>query len=215
MAILGLSLGVGHYKLVSLGVSSCLKKSLVRGRRSGSKDGLTTADLVVLSLLAERSMHGYDLLSEYQRQEVADWASISKAQLYYALKKLNGLGLLSELPESGGSRDRVIYSVTATGRKALATGLTDKSWASGRIAQPFLTWFGLSIHASDKAQREVLHQRMLFLDKEIAKEKGSLAYIETLTDARAMKGADIVRLTVQQLETERAWLRALIDRREP
>lgn len=192
------------------------EKFVVRGRRSGSKDGLTTADLVVLSLLAERSMHGYDLLSEYQRQEVADWASISKAQLYYALKKLNGLGLLSELTESGGSRgDRVIYSVTATGRKALATGLTDRSWASGRIAQPFLTWFGLSIHASDKAQRKVLHQRMLFLDKEIAKEKGSLAYIETLTDARAMKGADIVRLTVQQLEIERAWLRELIDRREP
>ena len=61
-----------------------------RGRRRGHADGLTTADLVVLSLLAERNMHGYDLLAEYSRQEVADWASISKAQLYYALKNSMG-----------------------------------------------------------------------------------------------------------------------------
>jgi DNA-binding PadR family transcriptional regulator len=30
---------------------------------------VTTADLVVLSLLLERPMHGYDLLDEYRRQE--------------------------------------------------------------------------------------------------------------------------------------------------
>jgi DNA-binding PadR family transcriptional regulator len=33
---------------------------------------------VVLSLLAERAMHGYELLKEYERQEVADWAPVSR-----------------------------------------------------------------------------------------------------------------------------------------
>ena len=59
-----------------------------RGRRTGDTGTLTTADLVVLSLLAEQPMHGYDLLAEYERQEVVDWASVSKAQLYYARAKL-------------------------------------------------------------------------------------------------------------------------------
>ena len=59
-----------------------------RGRKPGP---LTTADLVVLSLLAERAMHGYELLGEYDRQEVVDWASVSKAQVYYALQKLAAL----------------------------------------------------------------------------------------------------------------------------
>ncbi len=52
------------------------------GRRPGDTGRLTTADLVVLSLLREQPMHGYDLLAAYQRQEVEDWASVSKAQVY-------------------------------------------------------------------------------------------------------------------------------------
>lgn len=40
------------------------------------------ADLVVLSLLAERAMHGYELLKEYERQEVADWAPVSRPHVY-------------------------------------------------------------------------------------------------------------------------------------
>jgi hypothetical protein len=34
-------------------------------------------------------------------------------------------------------------------------------------------------------------------------EQRSLAYIATLKDARAVKGADIVRLTIEQLRVER------------
>ena len=36
--------------------------------------GLTTPDLVLLSLLAERPMHGYEANQELQRRQVEDWA---------------------------------------------------------------------------------------------------------------------------------------------
>src|SRR5437879_4689966 len=41
---------------------------------------LTTPDLVLLSLLAERPMHGYQANAELERREVRDWAGISRAQ---------------------------------------------------------------------------------------------------------------------------------------
>lgn len=154
-------------------------------------------------------MHGYDLLSEYKRQEVADWASISKAQLYYALNKLEGLGLLEGDPQEG-ARERTVYRPTDAGRQALAEGLADTSWAEGRIAQPFATWFGLSMHAPKGAETSVLKARLEFLEQEIGKEERSLAYLATLTDPRALKGTRIVELTIGQLKVERDWVEALL-----
>jgi DNA-binding PadR family transcriptional regulator len=187
-----------------------IPRSKLRGRRNGSPGDVTTADLVVLSLLLERPMHGYDLLDEYRRQEVADWASISKAQMYYALKKLHARGLLRGDHEAGASGERTVYRPTAAGRKVLATELADPRWAEGRIAQPFATWFGLSMHAPPYAQKALLEARVTYLEREIEKEQESLKFLLTLTDPRAIKGTGIVRLTIAQLGVEVAWLRDLL-----
>jgi DNA-binding PadR family transcriptional regulator len=42
---------------------------------------LTTPDLVLLSLLAERPMHGYQANAELERREIRDWAAISRPQV--------------------------------------------------------------------------------------------------------------------------------------
>lgn len=184
-----------------------------RGRRSAQPTDLTTADLVVLSLLAERPMHGYDLLGEYQRQEVVDWASVSKAQLYYALNKLAKMKLIDGQVETGSTRDRTTYAVTASGRGALREALANPAWARRRVAQPFATWLGLSIHADDAAYRSVLDARLEFLVNEIAKERESLAYVTEIEGDRAKRGADIITLIIRQLEVELDWVRQLITER--
>ena len=43
---------------------------------------LTTPDLVVLAMLAEESMHGYQLNNELERRDVKDWAGISRPQVF-------------------------------------------------------------------------------------------------------------------------------------
>ena len=50
--------------------------------------GVTLADLVVLSMLTETPMHGYELWAELERRQVSKWASITKTQVYYSLRKL-------------------------------------------------------------------------------------------------------------------------------
>ena len=183
-----------------------------RGRRTGASGTLTTADLVVLSLLAEQRMHGYDLLAEYDRQEVVDWASVSKAQLYYALAKLAERGLIAGQTEADGARERIVYAPTEHGRRALAAALADGRWASERVPQPFATWLGLSIHADPAVARDVLEARRKWVVAEIARERDSLSYIETLPSDRAKRGTDIVRLVIGQLEVELAWVEELLAR---
>lgn len=181
-----------------------------RGRRAGEPGALTTADLVVLSLLAERPMHGYDLMREWARQEIADWASVSKAQVYYALQKLERLGLTRSVEDAG--RDRAVYAPTPAGIAALADGLASGRWARSRIAQPFSTWVGLSMHLPAADRRAMIDRRRAFLKDELVRERASLSFIETLDGERARAGSAIVRLVIAQLETEQVWLETLAER---
>jgi DNA-binding PadR family transcriptional regulator len=183
-----------------------------RGRRAQTDTDLTTADLVVLSLLEERPMHGYDIQSEYDRQEVMDWASVSKAQVYYALGKLEKQKLIKGRTEKGISRDRVVYSTTDQGRNKMRDALAKPMWAASRIAQPFTTWLGLSIHLDDATRAGQLVGRKEFLLGELERERESLVYIKTLTSDRAKSGQAIVALVIKQLEAELEWIADLLNK---
>src|SRR5215469_15569390 len=92
--------------------------------------GLTTPDLVLLSLLAERPMHGYQANLELERRQVRDWAGISRPQVYYSLEKLERMGLLhaSRDAEPAGGPERTVLATTAKGREALADALERWDW---------------------------------------------------------------------------------------
>jgi DNA-binding PadR family transcriptional regulator len=183
-----------------------------KGRRGAQTGELTKADLIVLSLLAERPMNGYELIGEYERQEVADWASVSKAQVYYAIQKLESLSLVASSLQkpSAGSRDRTIYGPTKQGGTELSKALVNENWAKVRVAQPFSTWLGLSIHVSATEKRKVLQAREDFIKGEIDRERASLIFIKTLNSARAKVGYEIVGLVIRQFEVELEWIGELL-----
>src|SRR5215475_4159660 len=113
------------------------------------KARLTTADLVLLSLLAERPMHGYQANAELVRREVQDWAGISRPQVYYSLEKLARLGMLCEAVDRGETEgpERQVFAVTTRGTEALADALERKDWTVQRTRPVFLTWMALSWQA--------------------------------------------------------------------
>src|SRR6266850_1147407 len=89
------------------------------------KLALTTPDLVLLSLLAERPMHGYQANLELERREIRDWAGISRPQVYYSLEKLARAGLIRSLEtdEPAAGPERSTFETTAKGSAALANAL--------------------------------------------------------------------------------------------
>src|SRR5260221_1208278 len=122
---------------------------------------LTTPDLVILSLLAERPRHGYELNAELERRQVRDWAALSRPQIYYSLDKLARLRLArtigSEAPAAGP--DRRVFETTAEGREALADALEREDWTSGRDRPAFLTWMALSWRARTRVVLRPLWRR--------------------------------------------------------
>src|SRR3954464_3609028 len=102
---------------------------------------VTLADLVVLSMLTERPMHGYELWAELERRQVAKWASITKTQVYYSLRKLEAAEHIEtgDDDEARLGPERRVYRPTDGGRRLLSDQLAHAKWASQRPPDPFLT----------------------------------------------------------------------------
>src|SRR5580693_7346012 len=114
--------------------------------KSVSSENLTTPDLVLLSLLAERSMHGYQANTLLEFRKVRDWAGVSRPQVYYSLDKLARLGLIRSAETEGetGGPERRVFETTARGRVALAEALEGDHWTDQSERPAFLTWLALS-----------------------------------------------------------------------
>jgi len=172
------------------------------------RSALTTPDLVVLSLLAEAPMHGYQLATELEQREVKDWAAVSRPQVYYSLRKLSRLALVEEAPDAGESKGpaRRRWRTNPAGTRALADALGAEFWAAGRPPPPFLTWLALSHQARPATVRAQFARRARFLRDELARERHTVSALSGVTGSMAVAARWMVDLTIRSMEVELAWL---------
>ena len=132
---------------------------------------LTTPDLVLLSLLAERPMHGYEANLELERRCIRDWANISRPQVYYSLEKLAAAGFIRKLqtdkPSAGP--ERTVFETTAKGREEIADALEREDWTKQRERPPFSTWIALSWLARRGVFQKQIRRRRKFVREELAR----------------------------------------------
>ena len=192
----------------------------IRKRSTTRQRALTTPDLVLLSLLAERPLHGYQANLELQRRQVQDWAGISRPQVYYSLEKLARRGLVraSATDEPAAGPERTVFATTAKGRAALADALERADWTNQRERPPFLTWIALSWQARPGVFAQQLRRRQEFLEKELFREQATLKSIREEVGHRFHEAVWMVSLIIEQFRAELRWLRKLsreLPRRAP
>jgi DNA-binding PadR family transcriptional regulator len=170
---------------------------------------LTTPDLVLMSLLAERPMHGYQAHLELERREVRDWAAISRPQIYYSFEKLARLGMTrpaqSRDPIAGPERQ--VYATTARGRAALAAALERDSWTTQRERPPFLIWMALSWQTRPGVFVRQLRRRANFLRSELVRAQAVLDSVLQEVGHQHHEAVWMLTLTIAQFRTELVWLR--------
>ena len=172
---------------------------------------LTTPDLVLLSLLAERPMHGYQANLELERREIRDWANVSRPQVYYSLEKLTKGRLLRSLEAENSTEgpERSPYETTEKGREALADALEHEGWATQRDHPPFLTWMALSWQVRPGIFLKQLKRRRKFLLNEIAREKKTLLSIYAEVGHKYHEAVWMVGLMLDQMRAEVRWTQQL------
>ena len=169
---------------------------------------LTTPDLVLLSLLAERPMHGYQANLELERRQIRDWAAVSRPQVYYSLEKLERLGLLRARRdvEPAAGPDRRVLAATAGGRAALADALEREDWATQRDRPAFLTWLALSWQAQPGVVRRQIQRRREFLEAEFEREQDTLRAVLREVGHPHHEAVWMLTLVIEQFRTELNWL---------
>ena len=87
---------------------------------------MTNAELSILSLVAERPRHGYEIEQVIEERGMRNWTEIGFSSIYYLLKKLEKERLVAgRLEEAARGPARKVYAVTEAGYEALRSGLLD------------------------------------------------------------------------------------------
>jgi len=186
----------------------------------GNETRLTTPDLVILSLLAERPMHGYEVNATLEDRKIREWAPVSRPQIYYSLDKLTRLGLIrvgaDESPAAGP--ERRVFETTAAGRDRLADALESKHWVNNRVHQPFLIWLALSWQARPRAFRKQLNERKKILEARLIEERATLKDVLDEVGHPYHEAVWMLQLFIEQTENEKRWIDRLLkeaDKRAP
>jgi DNA-binding PadR family transcriptional regulator len=174
-----------------------------------SSEKLTTPDLVLLSLLAERPMHGYQANALLEFRKVRDWAGVSRPQVYYSLDKLARLGLIrsAETEDDAAGPERRVFETTPRGRAALADALERDDWTRQMERPPFLTWLALSWQCRPGVFSKQLRQRQKFLEHELARRREILLAVRKEVGHRFHEAVWMLSLQMDQLRTELRWLK--------
>lgn len=110
---------------------------------SGSNPALMSgvSELLILRLLSQRSMYGYELVKTI-RLATGEAISLGEGVVYPILHSLERAGALRTRRKKISGRTRVYYSVTAKGRRRLSSLTED--WE--RISVGLQTALGEAVH---------------------------------------------------------------------
>lgn len=198
------------------------QKRLTARKKAGASNQirLTIPDLVILSLLAERPMHGYEVNTTLEDRKIRDWAPVSRPQIYYSLDKLIKLRFIrasSDDSPSAGPERRVLET-TVLGRERLADALERESWIDEKVHQPFQIWLALSWQARPRIFRKQLTRRKKLLEEKLDEERATLEDVLTEVGHPYHEAVWMLQLTIEQMEVELRWIQRLLndaDKRAP
>ena len=143
---------------------------------------LTKNDLLVLGLLLDRPMHGYEINQYVEAEGVTTWFNISTPAIYYSLNKLRRQGLIFEMRSQGGGAKKSVYHPTEKGREQFFTGMEETLSSE----EPVRFEYDLGIFLLNKLPHDralaLLEKRMDFLQRRRARVD------ETLERDRATGG---------------------------
>ncbi len=169
----------------------------------------TRIDLLLLGLLLDRPMHGYELYQHIQGEAIDDWFVVSMAGVYYSLGKLRDQGLVAESRQTGRrSGHKSIYRLTDGGRAAFFAAMEEQATSQDRTYLDYDLVIYMLNRLPVKRAIDLLERRQAFLAGEEQQLKSDL-------DVEQRHGGSPLRLAILDhrrrfLDMEQSWLADVI-----
>jgi DNA-binding PadR family transcriptional regulator len=171
---------------------------------------MTKTDILLLGLLLDRPMHGYELYQQIQAEGIDNWFVVSAAGVYYSLRKLRDQGLVVESRQrKRGSSRKSIFRLTEKGRSAFLSAM-ETELASREKA--YLD-YDLAIYLLNRLPLERalprLEERQAFLAEQ-AQEVQEIMSAERNNSSEPLKLA-ILDHKLRYLAMEQEWLAGVVE----
>jgi len=96
---------------------------------------MTKNELVVLGLLSEMPMHGYQLYQKIEKRHMEAWAQVNLASVYNTLDRLKRSKMVEAKRERPGKMpEREVFHITAKGKRRLSA-LVEEALTSPHMPQ--------------------------------------------------------------------------------
>ena len=176
---------------------------------------MTNAELAILSLVAEKPRHGYDIEHIIEQRGMREWTDIGFSSIYYVLNKLEKEGMIeSQLHQPDGRGPaRKVYSITPGGEAAHIEGVLEILSAPRSGISPFL--LGLSnlpfiplqqLLSALNSYAVQLEGRLKHLREKAEEQRPLTPYVEAMFDySQTLIAAELnwIRKFIHQVEIER------------
>jgi DNA-binding PadR family transcriptional regulator len=160
-------------------------------------------DLIILATLFDGPKHGYQLKRE--AGFVLGHGVMHNNLVYPLLRRFTAAGWVTKksMPgERGQTRQQ--YAITALGRRELIARLSELSESDASSFSRFITRVGMFALLEEPVRARVLQQRESYLQH---REERLTAMRQNLD--LGIYGGEVVRYLIEQIESERAWIRRL------
>lgn len=175
-------------------------------------DGLTNAELAILTLLAEQPRHGYDIEQVIEERGMREWTQIGFSSIYYLLKKLEREGLVETRSEAhvGRGPSRKIYQLTDDGKQQTQIGILE-TLSTPTHCMPAIQIGLANLPSLEPAEaREALReyqQELIARLNQLEAKWGEQQPLPEHVDA-------MFEYSLTLLEAERLWVESFIERLE-
>jgi DNA-binding PadR family transcriptional regulator len=170
----------------------------------------TKIDMLLLGLLLDRPMHGYELYQQIQAEGIDTWFSVSMAGVYYSLGKLRDQGLVAESRQAGGrSTRKSIYRLTEKGRTAFFAAMEEQAVDREKIQLDYDAVIYLLNRLPLQRAISLLEQHQVDLSEEAGEVQASLESWQQ--SGRSPLNLAILDHKLRYLQMEQNWLANVIQ----
>jgi len=166
---------------------------------------LTNAELAILSLIAEKPHHGYEIEQVIDARGMREWTEVGFSSIYYLLKKLEGQELIQGRtePPKGKGPGRKVYRITPVGRRAWRRAALDALANPERTYSPFQ--MGLANLPLIPAQKAI-HALREYGQRLRDRRKQVRNRLDGAADDLPFHAAAMFDLSLTMIEAELSWV---------
>ncbi len=173
---------------------------------------LSNLEFVILSLVAENPVHGYQMEQMIEERGIRVWTDIGFSSIYYGLRKLQSAGYLTSLSEAGGDRPaRKYYSITADGGEVLHAEVLE------RLSYPRLHTgdFDLALSCLPVLSDEEIRSSLQGLRQRLAEQ---IPAVSAKQDSQGVEMVSHVSILfdhmLSNMQAELDWISSLLNKME-